>query len=243
MDYNLYTANNSLLKLDYAPKKILVVGAGTYGQDVKILNELTHGNAEIHGLDIEQSVGQHGPKGENIIYINASVYDIPYKSEYFDFAYSFATFEHIDDLRLGWQNMINVLKAGGEMISVSSPLWHSPFGHHKSDIFRDYPWAHLLYPDVQSLHEFCLKSGIKSSDQTDLIHHIRYMLEPKFFNKLKPQAYEEAASQLTGCKFVQSKFDKMTSENLPLNYQEVISKGFTLDEITSSTHHLHCVKE
>lgn len=238
MSYNKHAAESCLNSLGFKPKRILVVGAGAYGEDVKILNELTGGQAEIHGVDIVQDVGSQY-KADNVCYLNCSVNEMPYVSEYFDLAYSFATFEHIKNLKDGWQSMLKVLRSGGVLYSLSSPLWHSPSGHHKS-FFTAHPWVHLAYPTPDKLLEFCIKEKIQSPDSTDIIHHINYMLHDEYFNKLKPSDYSKAAEMLVGCE-IDSKFNSIDISNYP-DHENILRLGFSLEDITNITHYLRCKK-
>ncbi|MCK0098020.1 class I SAM-dependent methyltransferase [Qipengyuania sp. S6317L1] len=50
--------------------------------------------------------------------------------------------EHVLDLRETLAALVNHAKPGGDLFIGFSPLWHSPFGHHRLIKTRR-PWAHL----------------------------------------------------------------------------------------------------
>lgn len=240
MDYNSNFAAKALQLLPDSPKRILIVGAGSGGRYIQIFNELTPGNVEIHGLDIVSDVGVNY-SASNVCYLCASVTNMPYRSQYFDLVYSFASFEHIHDISLAWQSMINVLKPGGVIYTIASPLWCSPWGHHKSDIFRLQPWIHLLYPEPDKLYAHASGIGLQSNDDIDLIHHINYMMNDEYFNKLKVSDYEVAARMQTGLSVKSSEFFKIEKVQHN-NYDLALERGYSQDDLLSSTHIFYGVK-
>lgn len=59
-----------------------------------------------------------------------------------DIVVSSDTFEHVMDLPDTLAALVNACKPGGELFIGFSPLWHSPYGHHRL-IGSKLPWAHL----------------------------------------------------------------------------------------------------
>ncbi len=59
-----------------------------------------------------------------------------------DIVVSSDTFEHVMSLPDTLAAVVNVCKPGGDLFIGFSPLWHSPFGHHRF-IQSRIPWAHL----------------------------------------------------------------------------------------------------
>ena len=59
-----------------------------------------------------------------------------------DIVVSSDTFEHVMSLPDTLAAVVNACKPGGELFIGFSPLWHSPFGHHRL-IASKLPWAHL----------------------------------------------------------------------------------------------------
>lgn len=240
MDYNLLFVERIFATFKRKPKRILVVGAGRCGYDLKIIHSILGESAEIFGIDIVSDVGAEF-KAPNVCYLECNVCDMPFRSEYFDLAYSFATFEHIFSVKDAWQSMINVLRPGGIIHTLASPLWCSPFGHHKPDIFAGHPWAHIVNPSVEELLNYCLDNAITSCDQTELIHHIRYCLSSKYFNKLKPCDYAKAVTELDGLSSFESSFQKTSMTEHP-NYFRCINMGFSQEDLLAETHMFSGIK-
>ena len=59
-----------------------------------------------------------------------------------DIVVSSDTMEHVMDLPDTLRAVVEVCKPGGDIYIGFSPLWHSPFGHHKL-IASKVPWIHL----------------------------------------------------------------------------------------------------
>lgn len=59
-----------------------------------------------------------------------------------DIIVSSDTFEHVMSLPDTLAAVVNACKPGGELFIGFSPLWHSPYGHHRFIAPRR-PWAHL----------------------------------------------------------------------------------------------------
>lgn len=116
-----YKDSFSYLKM--VPKEIFS-GAGRMGLDVgcgsgaDILNIAQYGSNMV-GIDISDSilVTKENVKGhKNISLVKASVYDLPFKDDSFDFAYSFGVLHHLPDPERGFTAIINKIKKGGHII-------------------------------------------------------------------------------------------------------------------------------
>lgn len=59
-----------------------------------------------------------------------------------DIVVSSDTFEHVMSPPDTLAAVVNACKPGGDLFIGFSPLWHSPFGHHRLIASR-LPWAHL----------------------------------------------------------------------------------------------------
>ena len=204
----------------------------------KILNRSTL----IVGVDIDTHE-QTFPKLDNTLVVRADITQPGLFGEFFDIAYSFATFEHVSDPRGGWQNMINLLRPGGVLWSVSSPLWFSPYGHHKA-MLEGHPWAHLEQRDPESLLRYCIDQGIPSPDKIDLVHHVNYIYHPDPFNRLRASEYASAARYLAGVTLMVNDFDLIIpNKEDQIVIDRLLAKGFAIDDLLSQTHRLVAVKE
>jgi SAM-dependent methyltransferase len=236
---NLTNAKQCLQQFRRTPKRVLIVGCGNKCEDVRAFDELLGGQAEIHGVDVLNDTGE-GYAGDHVLYIRSDVAKLPVCSRSYDLAYSFATFEHVPQIREGWQRMVDVLRPGGMLYCVASPLWRSPFGHHKRNIFADHPYVHLRYPTPDALMAYCEQQGIKSADSVDLKHHVRYMLDDRMFNKLRAAAYTEAAAALTGCEIQRNTLDLLPQESMA-GTDDLLAAGYTREDLLGNTHRLIAV--
>ena len=203
---NFSYAKKFLSTLNERPKRVLIIGCGNRGEDVKAFNDILDGAVEIHGVDILDDTGV-GYSAPNVTYIQADATKLPIRSRTYDLAYSYATFEHIVGLAESWQSMLNVLKPGGILHTFAAPLWMSPYGHHKKPIFDGHPWVHVRYPTPVDLMKWCESVGIESRDKTHLRHHVNYMLDPRFFNQHPASAYPLAVASLKGGIIIKEQMD------------------------------------
>lgn len=239
-NYNLINAQKCLEAYPGRPKRILIAGCGTHCEDVKCFNKLLDSDVEIVGVDITSNIGMNYQPA-NATYIRCDISELPIMSHNFDISYTFATFEHVHNIIDGWQNMINALRAGGLFWSVSSPLWMSPYGHHKADIFKDKPWIHLYHPDPEELIDYCRVENIVSTDDIDIQHHIRYMLNPQYFNKLSAAAYSDSTNSLSGLASISSSFDSISEKNLD-GHDKLLEIGYSANDLLAMTHYLSGIK-
>lgn len=209
--------------------------------DVKAFDVLLNGGSTLIGIDISDSVGE-GYHSSSTIYLQADITDLPFARNQFDLTYSFATLEHVHNLESAWNNLLRVTKPGGAVYTVASPLWCHPYGHHKKNIFNGHPWVHLLMPSLDEMLEYCHVNGIESPDDTDLSHHISYMLNPSYFNMLRPSAYESAANSLSPMAEIKSWFS-CVDVNKFRPHPALLDRGYTENELISSTHFLLAVKK
>ncbi len=78
-----------------------------------------------------------------------------FDDSFFDVVFSANCFEHIQDLKSTMKNIYRVLKPGGILFALFSPIWSGPVGHHtwiwdndtpltfSDNVFPD--WYHLIY--------------------------------------------------------------------------------------------------
>jgi len=86
----------------------------------------------------------------------------------------------------------------GLLYVVSSPLWHSRHGHHKSDIFDvdRYRWIHLRF-DAETLYGMCETGEIEYPESVeDVAEDIDYMMSSAYFNKRPARDYVRICSEL-----------------------------------------------
>ena len=216
-------------------QRVLVVGSGE-GADILALRHRLGPDPLIVGVDIDihsDSIAEI----PNTLLLQTDITKNPILGNCFDLAYSFATFEHIHDLQRGWQAMLNVLRPGGLLWSVASPLWCSPYGHHKP-MLHGHPWIHLLHPEPEALHVFCLANNIQAGDGIDMIHHVNYIFNPDCFNRHPASAYHNAAIALQKARLEINEFDLLPSNDLEEQIALLVARGHSRQDLLAQTHRL-----
>lgn len=216
-------------------QRVLVVGSGE-GADLLALRHRLGPDPLIVGVDIDIHSDSF-PAIPNTLLLQTDITKDPILGNCFDLAYSFATFEHIHDLQAGWQAMLNVLRPGGLLWSVASPLWCSPYGHHKP-MLQDHPWVHLLHPEPEALHLYCLANNIQADDGIDMIHHVNYIFNPACFNRHPAANYQHAALALSGAALEINTFDLLPGDGLEDRIAPLVERGHSRQDLLAQTHRL-----
>ena len=231
-DYNQIHVNRAISLVPAKRARVLVIGCNT-GRDCGLFRQAKA--PYVCGLDVVDEIGRDC-RMDGVAYFRASAELMPFDSNEFDLVYCFATMEHVPDIKSAFSVMARVLAPRGYIYSVASPLWNSPYGHHKPDIFNGYPWIHLTHT-LDDILEFCRQEGIQSPDSLSLSDHIDYMLNPSFFNMLPAAAYISACSNLPGLKVVRNDCDRLPDEALPTHIEALLEQsGVNREECLSVTH-------
>lgn len=219
-DYNLMHAKWAASYVSIKKAKVLVIGCNT-GGDCRNLIEL--GAREVWGVDVVDGIGRDFPHRQ-VRYLQTSVeaMDIPDNS--FDLVFSFATMEHVPDIRKGFSEMARVTRPGGIIYSIAAPLWNSPYGHHKPDLFQpNYPWIHLLL-DRDEICDLCEREQIQPADGLDIRFHIDYMLNPEFFNMTPAKYYIEACANIHSFNIIRNDCDRLPDNYLDGEIEKNLSR-------------------
>jgi SAM-dependent methyltransferase len=179
---------------DARGKRVLVVGCNE-GREVSLF--LDAGAREAWGIDVIEEVGRGYPR-EHAHYLRTSAEAMELDDGMFDIVFCLATMEHISRPDAGLPEIARVTAPEGLLYVVSSPLWHSRYGHHKSDIFDvdRYPWIHLQF-DAETLKRMCSTGEIEYPDSVANVEaDIDYMMSSEHFNKRPAQEYVRICSEL-----------------------------------------------
>jgi SAM-dependent methyltransferase len=187
-DYHFFHADAAACRLDPRGRDVLVVGANT-GAECRLFVEF--GAGSVHGIDVADDLGA-AFRHPRVAYTRMSVEELTFPDASFDLVYTFATMEHVHGLEAAFAGMARVTRPGGVVYSHASPLWHSPFGHHKGDLFPDDPWIHLLRSETEIL-EHARALGLPDAE-----HHVRYMLNPAYFGMRAAGDYVRACAEPPG---------------------------------------------
>ena len=124
------------------------------------------GAKKVFGIDVMKTVGCGFPNAR-IDYQVMDICRMCFPDQMFDIVYSIATFEHLANPYQAFLEMLRVTKVGGYAYVQAGPLYHSPFGHHMFEYFKDYPWIHLR-KSKDEIISYAKERGIDKSIEQDL---------------------------------------------------------------------------
>jgi ubiquinone/menaquinone biosynthesis C-methylase UbiE len=232
-DYNAWGAIQALQHCNVKGKKVLVVGCNR-GEDC--LYFLQSGAVEIHGVDVIDEIGIN-LRHKKVHYHQCSAENMTcFPDNTFDLVYTMATLEHIPDVETTFREMHRVCKPGGIIFSLAAPLWNSRFGHHKGDLFTEYPWIHLLLNHEEIVDWFMKHKAQAMPDKAvEIEHHVSYMLHRDFFNKRPGKDYLVACDNL-GTEIIINKIDFEPEELLTLEAKKRLLDVYGKEELLGLTH-------
>jgi SAM-dependent methyltransferase len=174
------------------PGRVLVIGCNT-GRECAAFTQL--GAARVDGLDVVKDTGAEFSH-PGVSYLRSSAERIGVRDNVYDLVYSYATMEHVADIGAAFREFARVTRPGGIIYSLAAPLWNSRFGHHKTRMFLSHPWIHLRMTEDEII-EFCKRNGVADPyGSNDIAHHVRYMMNPRFFNKTPASRYLDVCRDL-----------------------------------------------
>lgn len=231
MDYHLMHARRAADFLRVRDRRVLVIGCNT-GEDCRPFVEW---GALVDGLDVIPNIGS-GFRHGRVHYVQASAESIPVPAERYDLVYAVATMEHVPDIARAFREMARVTARNGYIYCVSSPLWNSRFGHHKIDLFGDFPWAHLRYSAGELLAQ-CERAGLREVAGLPIKAHIDYIYDTRFFNRRAARDYIRSSANLGGMRIIENALGFDEPSVIPDSvYQELQAKGYPTEELLAVTH-------
>ena len=234
-DYNAINALQALSHCDVRGGRVLVVGCNR-GKDCSYF--IIAGAREVHGVDVIDETGVEF-KHEKVTYHKKSAEKMDFlPDDYFDLVYCFATMEHIPDIAAAFSEMARVCKKGGTVYSVASPLWHSAYGNHRDNFFKDYPWIHLCLSSGE-IKEWFRKNMAEKMPEVfmDIDKHIKGLFESgtELFNKRKSSEYLDVCDNL-GLEIIVNEAEKDPSHVLTDEAKNKLVPIYGEDELLGMTH-------
>jgi SAM-dependent methyltransferase len=232
-DYNALAAISALRHCDVKEGKVLVIGCNTGGDCSYFLQA---GAQEVHGVDVVDGIGRD-LRHEKVRYHQRSAEDMTcFPDDTFDLVYAFATLEHIPDIEAAFREMHRVARPGGTIFSLAAPLWYSRFGHHKADLFHDYPWIHLLLSHEEIVDWFMKHKAREMPDKAvEIEHHVGYMLDKNFFNMRSGKDYLATCDRL-GTETICNEIDCEPQTLLTAEAKERLLGIYGMEELLGVTH-------
>lgn len=128
---------------DFSGKRVIDFGCGRGGM---VQRALEAGASSVLGIELDPdylSFANHKVASQWVGRAEFVLGDIrKMELEPADIVISSDTMEHVMSLPDTLGAVVRACKPGGELFIGFSPLWHSPFGHHRL-IASKLPWAHL----------------------------------------------------------------------------------------------------
>lgn len=209
----------------------LIIGCN-YGEECK--DFIDFGARYIVGIDPIHDIGKNYID-HRVTYHTAYAERLPLADESVDFIYSFSTFQHIDGLGAAYREAYRVLRPGGIIRTIASPLWNSRTGPHWGSDFAELNWLHLRVKESE-LIEFLesSKNPIFKKYTTD---QIKYFLDPRHFNRRFARDYIISASICEGWEILENEILMEDRGNIDNEIIEHLNKiGYSQIEIFGVTH-------
>ncbi len=216
------------------PGRVLVVGCNTGRECAAFITQL--GVSRVDGLDVVEDTGADFSH-PGVSYLRTSAERIGIRDDVYDIVYSYATMEHVANIGAAFREFARITRPGGIIYSLAAPLWNSRYGHHKTRMFLSYPWIHLRMSEDEII-EFCERNGIANpSGSHDAVHHVRYMMNPQFFNKTPAARYLEACRDLPDVEVLMNELNLESERVLDaVMFDELRQKGYSTQELLALGH-------
>jgi ubiquinone/menaquinone biosynthesis C-methylase UbiE len=155
-------------KEDLTNKNVLEVGSGA-GRFTQIV--LQHTNANLFSVDysdaVETNFRNNGPHPRLKLF-QASIYELPFEEQQFDKVFCFGVLQHTPDFKRSVEELIRMVKPGGELVVDFYPVkgWYTKV--HAKYIFRPFT-KRLDHARLLSLIESNVDGLIKTYNFFDKI--------------------------------------------------------------------------
>lgn len=233
LTHHQYHARIAASYLRGKPGRVLVVGCNT-GLECRVFTEL--GAEQVDGLDLIEKIGT-GFTHDRVSYLRVSAEKMGIRDDTYDLVYCYATMEHIADIAAAFAECVRVTRPSGVIYSVAAPLWCSRFGHHKSDIFPRHPWVHLRLDEEQILALSKREGIVDPTGRREVAFHVRYMMNPAFFNRVRASRYVEVCRNLAHVKILVNDLNLEPESVLPDDlYRELERKGYSHQDLLALGH-------
>jgi SAM-dependent methyltransferase len=124
--------------------------------------------------------------GEDYVLLDGAIEDAPDAlADQFDVAFSIACFEHVSRMPKALGRIAHVLKPGGKLFTMFSPLWGAHDGHHLPEITNREtgetykfnrspipPWGHLLASPA-GLYNF-LRPQVGDTTAEEIVYYVHH---------------------------------------------------------------------
>jgi ubiquinone/menaquinone biosynthesis C-methylase UbiE len=210
---------------------VLIIGANS-GYEASLF--IKDGAKNVVGIDVFTPKIMFKHRKYN--FVESAAESLPFLDNQFDIVYSQAVLEHVRDVGLTWEESLRVTKRGGVVTHMASPLWYSRNGHHRPDLFSNYPWCHVgrdlndwkLW--AESIKEFELKLP-------EIHNAMEYCMNKLNINQKGPHVYSESLKQLSKIEVIQNTYDlDSESQTIPSDVLDRLPARFSEMDLMKITH-------
>lgn len=213
-------------------KKVLIIGANSGYEASLFIND---GAKKVVGIDVftPKIVFKH----RKYRFVESAAESLPFPDNQFDIVYSQAVLEHVVNIEKTWAESVRVTKGGGYVAHVASPLWFSRDGHHRPDIFGNFPWCHIGR-NTEQWKEWVLSNDFFANRMEEVVEAVEYCSQRSNINQEPPSAYTDALNVLKGIRVIQNTFDldQISVQEIPKDVIERLPSGIVLEDLIRFTH-------
>jgi SAM-dependent methyltransferase len=226
--------NYSRLLTDIRIKEasVLIVGANSGYEASLFIND---GAKKVVGIDVftPKIMFTH----RKYKFVESAAESLPFLDNEFDIVYSQAVLEHVVDIEKTWSESVRVTRGGGYVAHIASPLWFSRDGHHRPDIFGNFPWCHIGR-NIEQWKEWVLGNEFFAHRLEEVIAAVEYCSQRSNINQEAPGAYTKALNVLKGIRIIQNTFDldQMPVQEIPKEVIERLPIGINVEDLIRFTH-------
>lgn len=234
-NYNLYHASIAATHMDIPGRTGLIVGCNR-GEDCRPFIEF--GAEKLVGLDVMDEIGVNFIN-DRVTYVRESAEKMSFDSGSFDFIFCFATMEHVPDIEKAFAEMERVLRTGGVVYSVASPLWCTRQGPHWGEAFDSYPWIHLRRAKSDIIDYVAEKHASDPKCAFPDQSRIEYLLDPANINRRRSRDYVNACMALDRLQLIRNDIDFENPADVDrAAVRECLQLGYDAFDLFGLTHTL-----
>ena len=176
-------------------------------------------------------------KNKKYAFTLASSENLPFPDQTFDYVYSQAVLEHVVSVEKTMMESVRVLKPGGYSLHIASPLWNSRDGHHRPDLFGEWPWCHVGR-DKYQMQDWILTQPKLKSKLEEVCSVLEDIMDGISINQFKPHVYFDAVNGLEGVEILRNDFDSEPVDSLkvPPELIDRLPFDLALEDLFKVTH-------
>jgi SAM-dependent methyltransferase len=231
-------ANNPWIPINYSrllsdtkieKASVLIVGANSGYEASLFIND---GAKKVVGIDVftPRIMFKH----RRYKFVESAAESLPFPDNSFDVVYSQAVLEHVTDVSLTWKESLRVTKKNGVVTHMASPLWYSRDGHHRPDLFSNYPWCHVGR-DINQWKIWAEEIKEFRVNLPEIHNAMEYCMNELNINQKAPKIYSESLKSLPNTLVIQDTYD-LDFDTIPPEVLERLPVNLSESDLRKITH-------